>query len=247
MRQSRAFTLIELLVVITIIGILAGFLLPALQAAKDKANQADCINQLHNFKSALVLYQTDYGDYPPWLSNLKTYLSYSKKIYQCPADPSSGKRGSKPNWSLPGETGATLYGETWDFEGAGSAARTAGCGGDIDDRASALQDPWIQANSYLYDFCAAKCSWWTGGMYEDPNHPGSVYDSSGADMNDDNKVSWREARGFEMRVLHAPQTPMVSCFWHTDKAGERVLRLSVGNLNIYTSDATVDGWKMMNR
>lgn len=64
-RKKQHFSLIELLIVVAIITILAGLLLPALNAARGKAQSLTCMNNIKQMSLGLSTYFIDSGDIIP--------------------------------------------------------------------------------------------------------------------------------------------------------------------------------------
>jgi prepilin-type N-terminal cleavage/methylation domain-containing protein/prepilin-type processing-associated H-X9-DG protein len=62
--RSAGFTLVELLVVIAIIGILVAMLLPAIQAARETARRAQCLNQLKQWALGCLQHHDTFGTFP---------------------------------------------------------------------------------------------------------------------------------------------------------------------------------------
>ncbi len=81
---SRAFTLIELLVVVAIIALLISILLPSLNQARRQARAVVCKTNLRSLSQAAFTYQTEYGVYPPSISN------YSNAV---PTNPLGNQKG----------------------------------------------------------------------------------------------------------------------------------------------------------
>jgi prepilin-type N-terminal cleavage/methylation domain-containing protein/prepilin-type processing-associated H-X9-DG protein len=113
-RRERGFTLIELLVVISVIALLIGLLLPAVQSAREAARRAQCTNNLKQIGLAMHNYVSGNVALPP--------------VCVDQARTSAGEQIPQPhqNWSqlarlLPFMDQAPLYNAiNWKFGARGS-------------------------------------------------------------------------------------------------------------------------------
>ena len=205
-RTRSAFTLVELLVVITIIGILAGLLLPAVNAAREAARRAQCSNNMRNLALAAIQHENQKNEFPGWAQNFGRFNGAVD-----PADPGStvvphAKTGTWAVALLPFLDAQPIF-ERWSEDRYPVVAAATG------DLSSLSEDGYIAASAPNLEIMQCPSSTTIRGRfgknsYISNNGWGLTYDGSNGQAFTN---SMRKANGvFVNRAPNAPRGEGVS-------------------------------------
>lgn len=202
-RRKRKFTLIELLIVISIIVILAGMLLPALNQAKSKARNTHCSGNIKTLLSGGFMYAAGFDDW--WVPNYKFTGSPEEVQYGDCAYNSAFR-------SLIGQTQEGGYRVESLCPASDAVLNLSGQGQPFSDSPTA-----VIARSYVHAWVGSTADWratvcfkltrivrptakayWTDGLYSVFNFSGDKYFLAGEEMAAEGAVqmqAWRHSNG----------------------------------------------------
>jgi prepilin-type N-terminal cleavage/methylation domain-containing protein len=153
-RPARAFTLVELLVVIVILGMLMALLLPAVNAAREKARQATCGNNTREIALAHISFATTKGRLTGYLNTLSGSnfpISWVTSIL-----PELGRNDiynqvrANPNNFTPQSTLEVLLCPSDEFKKAGDLTLSYGVAAGFYDRVASAASPLDTRNSAVF-------------------------------------------------------------------------------------------------
>jgi hypothetical protein len=124
-RARRTVTLVGGLLTLLLLGLLVALLSVAVWTAQGAADRTACTAQLRQLASALAMYKSDCGDYPPlvhvthdennriihkvtWQEMLSPYVA-DPHIFRCPSGPEVSRAAEGRPEGLPGDLLATSY------------------------------------------------------------------------------------------------------------------------------------------
>lgn len=111
-KRRGAFTLLEILVVLSVMALLAGWLVSATMRTRERATRVVCTSNLRQLVQACKMYEADnehlpvqYGNRPPhgpmghWQNQVWPYIQ-DQRVYICPMDPHAGRTGGAVHTEL---------------------------------------------------------------------------------------------------------------------------------------------------
>ncbi|HEY1661860.1 MAG TPA: prepilin-type N-terminal cleavage/methylation domain-containing protein [Verrucomicrobiae bacterium] len=135
-REDAGFTLIELLVVIGIIAILAAMLLPALAAAKRRAQDIACINNIKQLNVTDIMFEQDTHQYiqpsvsvylgagSEWIGPMVDYMAKTTNSLLCPVANTPAPPGSTTSLGAGNLNGAADHSYTRGSMSGGTSGLT---------------------------------------------------------------------------------------------------------------------------